>query len=116
MRSLQYLFAEHDLEIIYAKRIPTHGGSIRVYAARKGKFKIDDSVNALLATEVENDKLADKLADFSHQVMLSKVQLHSLLCEIRQRKERVFGIGAPSRASTLINYVRVMHLGRRYII
>ncbi len=37
--------------------------------------------------------------------MLSKLDLHGLLAGIRKRGERVYGIGAPSRASTLINYV-----------
>ena len=37
LHSLQYLFNMHDLEIFHAKNIPTHGGSIRVYTARKGK-------------------------------------------------------------------------------
>src|SRR5437016_181005 len=36
LHSLQNLLGMHGLEAIHAKRIPTHGGSIRVYAARKG--------------------------------------------------------------------------------
>ena len=36
LTSLKYLLEMHGLEVIHAKRIPTHGGSIRVYAARKG--------------------------------------------------------------------------------
>jgi hypothetical protein len=38
-------------------------------------------------------------------VVLSKLQLYSLLLEIKDKGERVYGISAPSRASTLINYV-----------
>ena len=40
------------LEIFNAKRIPTHGGSIRVYAARKGEYPIDASVQELLKAQV----------------------------------------------------------------
>ena len=40
IESLKYLFKKHSLEIIDVKEIPTHGGSIRVYAARKGFYKI----------------------------------------------------------------------------
>ena len=36
LSSLQRLLAMHDLAIVHAKQIPTHGGSIRVYAARRG--------------------------------------------------------------------------------
>ena len=40
LESLNYLFKKHNLEIIDTKEIPTHGGSIRVYAARKGILSI----------------------------------------------------------------------------
>ena len=39
LSSLNYLFNKVGLEIIRAKRINTHGGSIRVYAAKKGIYK-----------------------------------------------------------------------------
>ena len=35
LTSLKHLLGMHDLEVVHAKRIPTHGGSIRVYAARQ---------------------------------------------------------------------------------
>ena len=34
----------------------------------------------------------------------SKLRLYGLLHDIKQRGQRVYGIGAPSRASTLITY------------
>ena len=39
LSSLKFLFNKVGLEIIRAKRINTHGGSIRVYAAPKGIYK-----------------------------------------------------------------------------
>ena len=48
VQSLDYLFKKHNLEIIHTKEIFTHGGSIRVYAARKGKYKISKSVKLQL--------------------------------------------------------------------
>jgi hypothetical protein len=102
--SLKFLLAMHGLEVVHARPIPTHGGSIRVYAARKGLYPVRESVEAILAQE--RKKLTEeKLKDFRHQVVLTKMGLHALLREIKARRERVYGIGAPSRASTLINYV-----------
>src|SRR6185436_15822638 len=49
LESLAYLLNMHGLEIIHAKRIPTHGGSIRVYAAKAGARKVQSSVGQLLA-------------------------------------------------------------------
>ena len=51
VQSLNYLFKKHNLEIIHTKEISTHGGSIRVYAARKGKYKISKSVKLQLKKE-----------------------------------------------------------------
>ena len=53
LHSLRYLLEKHGLEVIHARRIPTHGGSIRVYAARKGLHKIRESVPSILREEKE---------------------------------------------------------------
>ena len=104
LQSLKYLLEKHGLEIVHAKRIPTHGGSIRVYAARKGQRPVQSSVAELLA--VENRELTwDRFMDFRRKVSQSKLDLMAILKEIRSRGERVYGVGAPSRASTLVNYV-----------
>jgi hypothetical protein len=104
LHSLQYLLNMHGLEVVHAKRIPTHGGSIRVYAARKGAHPVRPTVAAILAEEESAGTLTQRLAQFRKQVVASKLDLHGLLAPICKRGDRVYGIGAPSRASTLINY------------
>jgi C-methyltransferase C-terminal domain/Methyltransferase domain/Putative zinc binding domain len=104
LESLAYLLGMHGLEVIHAKRIPTHGGSIRVYAARIGKRTIQPSVEQLLAEERGAGSLADRLKEFRRRVAMSKVQLHALLRDLLADGARIYGVGAPSRASTLINY------------
>lgn len=104
LTSLQYLLQMHGLEVIRAKRIATHGGSIRVYAARKDVYRADESVRQILEQEAGVDANGQALADFKARVVESKLRLHTLLADIRAKRQRVFGIGAPSRASTLINY------------
>src|SRR5207237_2550669 len=93
----------HGLEVIHCKRIPSHGGSIRVYAARNGVHPIRPSVRATLAEEGELGPAAIK--KFRESVVNSKLGLMALLSDIKKRGGSVFGVGAPSRASTLINYV-----------
>jgi hypothetical protein len=104
LHSLQHLLNMHGLEVIHARRIPTHGGSIRVYAARKGRQKTLPTVAAMLAAEGSAGDLTALLAHFRKRVVASKLDLHGLLAPLCKRGERVYGIGAPSRASTLINY------------
>jgi hypothetical protein len=105
LTSLQYLFDQHGLEIFHAKRIPTHGGSIRVYTARKGKYKVKKSVKKILEYEKQHGfKNGDAFTAFHQGVVDSKTDLISLLGKLKRDGSRVYGIGAPSRASTLINY------------
>jgi hypothetical protein len=42
---------------------------------------------------------------FRERVTQSKLDLYRLLAEIKGSGGRIYGIGAPSRASTLVNYV-----------
>jgi hypothetical protein len=105
LRSLQYLLGMHGLDVIHARRIPTHGGSIRVYAARAGEYPIHDSVSALLKNEAAAGLDTEHLQGFKNRVVRSKLELYGLLREIKKQGHRIYGIGAPSRASTLIHYV-----------
>lgn len=107
LHSLKYLLEKHGLEIIHAKRIPTHGGSVRVYAARKGKHPVRETVAALLNEEKDVVLNKDNLLRFRDKVVLSKLELMSLLLKIKQEGKKVYGISAPSRASTLISYVGI---------
>ena len=104
LTSLKYLFNKHDMEIIHAKKINTHGGSIRVYAARKKRFKINHSVRKILSYE-KNFLNWKTFNNFKKKVVDSKLKLYSILEKLKNNNKKIYGIGAPSRASTLINYV-----------
>tara|TARA_Y100001958_G_C21246753_1_gene577438 strand:+ start:2647 stop:3885 length:1239 start_codon:yes stop_codon:yes gene_type:complete len=104
LQSLNYLFKKHKLEIIDTKEIPTHGGSIRVYAARKGQYKISSNVKKQILKE--NKYLNRKsFMDFKKNVVNSKIGLFNLIKNIKNNGKTIYGVGAPSRASTLINYL-----------
>lgn len=105
LTSLNYLLKMHGLEVFHAKQIPSHGGSIRVYAARKGLYRKNKSVSEILAKEKETVTNINNLLKFKDRVVLSKLGLQKLLLDIKKKGKRVFGISAPSRASTLINYL-----------
>jgi C-methyltransferase C-terminal domain/Methyltransferase domain/Putative zinc binding domain len=105
LRSLKYLLELHGLEVIHARTIPTHGGSIRVFAARKGSYPVQSSVAAMLATEPSGGEMRTRLKQFRRDTMLSKLRLLAALREIKETGARICGISAPSRASTLVNYV-----------
>ncbi len=103
--SLTHLLEPHGLEIFHVQKIPTHGGSVRVYSAKKGLYPVRDSVRQLLASEERTCTSEQALREFAHRVFLSKLEINSALYEIKTAGKRIYGIGAPSRSSTLINYV-----------
>jgi hypothetical protein len=105
LESLSYLLKSHGLEVIHARPIPTHGGSIRVYAARRGRYRVQPSVKKMLAAENKYGLGLKRLAEFKSRVVRSKLDLLALLRNLRAKGKTISGIGAPSRASTLVNYV-----------
>jgi hypothetical protein len=105
LASLKHLLEMHGLDVFHARPIPSHGGSIRVYAARKGTHKIEESVAKMLAAEPRDDAMARRLAKFREDVVLSKLRLIAMLRDLKEKGARIAGISAPSRASTLVNYV-----------
>lgn len=105
LASLKHLLEMHDLEVFHARPIPSHGGSIRVYAARKGAHPVQDSVRKMLSHEPRGEAMAKRLADFRRDVVLSKLRLMAMLRDLKEKGARIAGISAPSRASTMVNYV-----------
>ena len=103
--SLAYLLGMHGLEVFHARKIPTHGGSIRVYAARTGTHPVQPSVRQMRDGEPTGEAMRKRLDTFRHDVMLSKLRLLALIRDVKEQGGRICGISAPSRASTLVNYV-----------
>ena len=106
LSSLEYLFNKHGMEIIRAKKINTHGGSIRVYATKKSKYKIDNAFKELINIE-KKELYSEGLFNFKNRVIESKLKLYSLLNEINSQGFNIYGISAPSRATTLVNYLGI---------
>lgn len=104
LTSLNYLFKKYNFKIFHAKEIPTHGGSIRVYVSKSEKFKPSSSVKKILLKEKRylNWKTFKK---FEIKVKTSRIKLHSLIKKLKDKNKNIYGVGAPSRAATLINYV-----------
>ena len=50
------------------------------------------------------------------KVVNSKIDLYSLLKNLRSKSKLIFGVGAPSRAATLVNYVGLNEDIVKYIL
>jgi SAM-dependent methyltransferase len=106
LTSLSHLLAARGFRVVHAERIPTHGGSLRVYAEQGGTLPTDPSVGRLLAEE-RAAGLTDGswVTEFRERIARAKLDLYALLREVRGRGARIYGVGAPSRASTLLTWV-----------
>jgi hypothetical protein len=106
LTSLSYLLTAHGFTVFHVKRIPTHGGSIRVYATRAKNVTPDASVASTLRAEREAGFASHAwVPAFRKRVLQSKLELYEMLSQIKRRHARIYGIGAPSRASTLLTYL-----------
>lgn len=105
LHSIQYLLQMHGLEIFHCKEIPTHGGSVRVYASKPGKFKVQETVANLLKEEKPYVIGEEAFKAFRRRVMMSKLELFKILHDLKRDGKRIYALGAPSRASTLVHYV-----------
>ena len=106
LESLKYFFSKYNLKIFHAKKIQTHGGSIRVYASKNKNYKTKKSVRKILDEEKKYINL-NNFKKFKVKTVNSKLKLMKILNDIKSKNKTIYGISAPSRASTLINYVGI---------
>lgn len=104
------VFAAQGLEIFDVEELPTHGGSLRIYARHDDDRSqpITTAVEALVQAELDAglDRL-ETYALFTEQVARAKRQLLSFLIDAKEHGRRVAGYGAPAKANTLLNYCGV---------
>jgi len=101
------IFAHHDLILFDVEELPTHGGSLRIYAKHRedATKRISHSVASLLAREHEagiNDLAF--YSDFTEKVMNTKWNILEFLITAKRKGKTVVGYGAPGKAATLLNY------------
>jgi hypothetical protein len=105
VRTLVYLFAKHDLQVFDVERIPTHSGSIRVYAGKKGARPVSKVVGDLLqAEETFGLKNKETYLAFAKKVQEHKTIFVKFLKDIRAKGQRIAGLTFPARAVTLLNF------------
>lgn len=100
--SVQALFARHGLRLIRVERIPIHGGSLRLFAAKSGE--VDASVRALLAEErADGIDRFDYYASFGERVETLRQKLVDLLARLKAEGARIVGYGAAAKGTILLN-------------
>lgn len=104
---VERLFAHHGLRLFDVAELPTHGGSLRIFACHAECVKPPDSgkVAQLIAAEraAGLDRIA-AYATFAEQVRETKRQLLEFLIGAKRAGKSVVAYGAAAKGNTLLNY------------
>lgn len=104
IHSLVFLFGRFNMDVFDIERIPTHSGSIRVFACKKGAYRVSDSVVALLKEEeAAGLHTLDTYRKFTEKVRAHQKSFRKMLQDIRAEGKTIAGLTFPARAVTLLN-------------
>jgi SAM-dependent methyltransferase len=108
LTALDRLARRHGLEAQDVRRVPIHGGSLRVEFGRVGKGEVSQRVRELLDEEkswgVDN---VDVYRRFAERVAGVRRNLRELLGDLKQKGKRLAAYGAAAKGSTLLNYAGI---------
>jgi hypothetical protein len=101
------VFQQHGLTLFDVERLPTHGGSLRIYGRHTDDGSKPVSPRACELLELENQFGLGKRATydaFAAQVQETKRALLEFLIAAKRAGKRIAGYGAPGKGNTLLNY------------
>jgi len=105
--TLEKIFAAHGMTLFDVEELPTHGGSLRIYACHQ-----DNSAQTISdrAIDLRNREMIagftsiDRYTNFEEQVRETKRKLLDFLIQAKREGKTVVGYGAPGKGNTLLNY------------
>lgn len=104
------IFEHNGLAVFDVEELPTHGGSLRVYAQRSDSANraCSDSVDILLAAEIEAGVTStDFYAGFQLKAERVKNDFLSFLIAAKNAGKTVAAYGAAAKGNTLMNYAGI---------
>lgn len=110
LTAVKRIFESNGLNVFDVEELPTHGGSLRVYAQRKdtGVREQSKNVTMLLGRETAAGMNSTAFyAGFQSRANKVKNDLLIFLIEAQQAGKSVAGYGAAAKGNTLLNYAGV---------
>jgi SAM-dependent methyltransferase len=108
--TVRRIFTKHGLVLFDVEELPTHGGSLRIYARHDEdeSKSVTPNVADLLEKEVSKGMLQlDYYLDFQHKADKVKHALLAFLLEQKKQGKKVAAYGAAAKGNTLLNYCGV---------
>jgi SAM-dependent methyltransferase len=115
---LRRLFAASGLRVFDVEHLPTHGGSLRVFACHEGAGHpttgaVRETVEAELAAGLESVDTYDR---FYARVLRIRQDLLEFLATARRDGKSVVGYGAAAKGNTLLNFCGVGPAELAYVV
>jgi SAM-dependent methyltransferase len=100
------ILAANGMKVFDVEELPTHGGSLRVFASRAGAGRPRmPAVDQLLAAECAAGLDRNEIyGAFAEKVRATKHALLTLLIGLKRKGKTIVGYGAPAKGNTLLNY------------
>jgi SAM-dependent methyltransferase len=106
--ALRHVFDRHGLEIVDVERVAIHGGSLRVSVAPKGERTVEARVAEIVDEELAWGVLEDApYTAFVSAVERLKIELRTLLDELKASGARLAAYGAAAKGVTLASYCQI---------
>jgi 2-polyprenyl-3-methyl-5-hydroxy-6-metoxy-1,4-benzoquinol methylase len=107
LSAAQRIFDAHGLTVFDVEEIPTHGGSLRIYARHTEDTTRPVTARTKTLLERETEAGYGRLEiyrDFAEQVKAEKRRILSFLVDAKDRGHSIAAYGAPAKGNTLLNY------------
>jgi 2-polyprenyl-3-methyl-5-hydroxy-6-metoxy-1,4-benzoquinol methylase len=108
LHSVERIFKAHGLQVFDVDELPTHGGSLRIYARHDHAEPVETNIEVLRQAEQDAGiGLLSTYAAFGERVEATKRRLLEFLITAKAEGKSVAGYGAPAKGNTLLNYCGV---------
>lgn len=108
VNSIKSIIKNLNLELVNAERIKTHGGSMRYYIKKTSIKNESKNLLKILSYEKKLNLTKTKtIKNFATECLRSKKRILRLLKRIRKKKFRIYGYGATSKSTTIINFCKL---------
>lgn len=117
--TVQKIFISQDLQLFDVEEIPTHGGSLRIYAKHKedSSKKVSNNVSSLLKKEDEKGLNSLNYYDgFQAKALRVKIELTDFLIRCKKEGKKVAAYGAAAKGNTLLNYCGIKNDMISYVV
>ena len=108
--AIEQVFSRHRLRLYDVEQLPTHGGSLRIFASHSNRSDLEDSA---LLRQLREQESAAGLADlatylrFAERVEECRRSLLEFIARAKREGKTVAAYGAAAKGNTLLNFCGV---------